>query len=401
MLPKGFLVGGVKCAISKNKKREDLGLFVSDAPSVTAGLFTKNIVKAAPVVVSAKYLKTNGNSIRAIVANSGCANACTGKKGKKDAEAMCEYAAKNLNTDKKNVLIASTGVIGTFLPLNKINSGIKKLAKKIGKTANNELSAARSIMTTDTHSKIVSKKLRINSKQVTIWGCAKGSGMIHPNLAKMHATMLSFILTDISITKKCLENSLSTAVESSFNCISVDSDTSTNDTVFIMANGLAGNRAIVADKKECKIFSKALNEVTLELAKMLVKDGEGATKFVEVNVKNALNEKDAKKIASTVATSPLFKTAVFGHDPNWGRIIAAAGRAGVCFNPDLVDVYINNKIVVKKGIGVNFSEKLMKKELNKKEIKFKLDLKQGSKTSKYYTCDFSYDYVKINASYRS
>ena len=225
--------------------------------------------------------------------------------------------------------------------------------------------------------------------------------MIHPDLAKLHATMLSFILTDVSIGKKCLNDSLNTAVENSFNCVSVDSDTSTNDSVFILANGKAGNKKITAKSKEYTVFLKAISEVSLELAKMLVIDGEGATRIAEVEVKSALNEKEAKKVASTIATSPLFKTAVFGRDPNWGRIIAAAGRSGVIFDPNKIKISLNGICVVRGGVGADFSEQKAKKELSKKEVKVVVELNKGSKSSKYYTCDFSYDYVKINASYRS
>jgi glutamate N-acetyltransferase/amino-acid N-acetyltransferase len=276
---------------------------------------------------------------------------------------------------------------------------MEKLKKSMGKTAKHEDDAVLAIMTTDTFIKKSAKTVKVKNGSIKIWGCVKGAGMIHPDMAGLHATMLSFILTDAHIDPRNLQRTLEKAVDQSFNCVSVDGDTSTNDTVIILANGQSKTGKLAG--QDLKKFADALDEVSLDLAKQIAKDGEGATKFVEIEVRNAKSVTDAKLIARTIATSPLFKTAIFGADANWGRVIAAAGRAGVSFNPAKADITMGGIKTFKNGAPLDFSEKLAKKALLRKEVKVELDLKSGKASSKYYACDFSYDYVKINGDYRS
>ncbi|MDR2191478.1 MAG: bifunctional glutamate N-acetyltransferase/amino-acid acetyltransferase ArgJ, partial [Endomicrobium sp.] len=408
-LPKGFKVGGLRCGISKKDGKKDLALFLSEFPAAAAGTFTQNMAKAAPVLVDIARLKRGGD-FYGIIANSGCANACTGARGKKDALEMCISIEKSFGLPKDAVFAASTGVIGQLLNMDKFHSGVKLLKSALGKSAKNEDDAVSAIMTTDTFIKKSSKTIRVKKGTVTIWGCVKGAGMIHPDLAgisktpkikksaSLHATMLSFILTDAKIDAKNLQRTLEKAVNHSFNCVSVDGDTSTNDTVILLANGQSGAGKL--DGENLKKFADALDEVCIDLAKQIAKDGEGATKFVEIEVKNAKNTSDAKNIARAIATSPLFKTAIFGADANWGRVIAAAGRAGVSFNPDKIDITMGGIKTFKNGAPLKFSEAKAKQALLKKEVKIELNLKAGKASSKYYACDFSYDYVKINGDYR-
>ncbi|MFH0947613.1 MAG: bifunctional ornithine acetyltransferase/N-acetylglutamate synthase [Elusimicrobiota bacterium] len=416
-LPKGFFADGLHCGIKKNGKK-DLSLFYSEKPCVAAGVFTKNIFKAAPVIVSQKNIK---NKIHSIVANSGCANACTGERGIKDAKKTCELTAKELKVKPGNILVASTGVIGQYLPMDKIKIGVKKLTRLPAyPLTHSPLSAVEGIMTTDTFPKIVSKKFFLPSlslrhrrtysaipypfatgeptrlSTVSIWACAKGSGMIEPNMA----TMLSFILTDAKIKKEALSRALKIATEKSFNCLTVDGDTSTNDTVFVLANGEAKNE-IIPGGENFRLFCDKLTAVCVELTKMLARDGEGATKLITVNVKGAKTIADAKKIAKTVANSPLVKTAIFGNDANWGRIVAAIGRSEVKVDPKKVDVSFGNLCVFKKGSPIVFSELEAKKILNQKEVNLNLNLNLGGSSATVYTCDFTEGYIKINASYRS
>jgi glutamate N-acetyltransferase/amino-acid N-acetyltransferase len=400
MLPKGFKVGAIHIGLSKKANKKDLAIFISDVPASVAAMFTRNVVKAAPVLVDIERLHKNSKFF-GIIANSGCANACTGIKGKKDAEYMCASVEKAFNVMSDSILCASTGVIGQYFNISKtrLESGINLLKNNIGISSKNESDAVRAIMTTDTVVKKGIKKIKIRNEEIKIWGCVKGVGMIHPNLQGLHATMLSFILTDAAIESELLQKILKDSVEKSFNCISVDGDTSTNDTIIVLANGRSGIGKL--SRIELENFVKVFDELTLDLAKSIVKDGEGATKFIEIEVKNAETKKDAKLIASTVATSPLFKTAMFGADANWGRILAAAGRAGVNFAIENVDVHISGIHTFKNGFALNFSEKDARKSLLKKEIKVVIDLKIGKEVSRYYTCDFSYEYVKINGDYRS
>ncbi|MBU0951202.1 MAG: bifunctional glutamate N-acetyltransferase/amino-acid acetyltransferase ArgJ [Elusimicrobia bacterium] len=406
-IPKGFLFTGIRCGISARKDKNDLALFYSGQPCITAAVFTKNLFKAAPILVSREHLKSSSKNIHAIIANSGCANACTGKQGMIDAKEMCSLTAQNLKIKPQQVLVASTGVIGRLLPMNTMRNGIKIISKKIlQSSSDSSLEAVKAIMTTDTFPKLASTNFKfqisqpkagpLQAENASIWGCAKGSGMIHPDMA----TMLAFIFTDVNISKNLLALALKTAADETFNCISVDGDTSTNDTVFLLSNAQAQNKIINSEKsREFEIFSTELTKVCRELAKKIVRDGEGATKFVIIKVNSAKNKNEAKQIAKTIATSPLVKTAIFGCDPNWGRIIAAAGRSGVDFNPDKVQIHINGHCVTKNGTMTEISEKDLSKSFKQKEVEIKIDLNCGKEKFEYYTCDLTYDYVKINASY--
>ncbi|MBN1384463.1 MAG: bifunctional glutamate N-acetyltransferase/amino-acid acetyltransferase ArgJ [Elusimicrobia bacterium] len=403
--PKGFFANGVHCGIKKNGNK-DISVFYSKKPCIAAGKYTKNIFKAAPVIVSRKNIK---NKIHAIIVNSGCANACTGRKGIVDAEHTCDIIEKEFNVKSKNVLVASTGVIGQYLPMDKISKGIKKLSHSLTfSLSNSPISAAQGIMTTDTTVKVQSSEFRVPAKgearkgrqgsKVTIWGCAKGSGMIEPTLGG--ATMLSFILTDAVITKQALNKALTLAVDESFNCLTVDSDTSTNDTVFLLANTEAKNKTIDTGR-DFKIFSDNLTNICVELTKMLAKDGEGATKLITINVKGARNKSDAKKVGKVVANSPLVKTAIFGNDANWGRIVAAVGRSGIGIKPDKLKVSFDNICVFKNSKPTKFPEKEAKKIISEKEVPININLNMGKETAKVYTCDFTGKYIDINASYRT
>ena len=405
MLPKGFKVGGVRSGISKKKDKKDLALFISDVPADAAGMFTNCVAKAAPVLVDIEKMR-KGGKFSAVIANSGCANACTGARGKKDAEMMCASTENFFGLKKNSVLCASTGVIGQYINIDgkKMQNSLAGLKKNTGTSPKNEEEAVLSIMTTDTFVKKTSAKIKTAKGEIRIWGCVKGAGMIHPDMRglsakQLHATMLSFILTDAEVSSKTLQKMLERSVDQSYHCVSVDGDTSTNDTVIVLANGQSMTGKL--SNQDLEKFSAALDSVTLTLAKLIAKDGEGATKFVEIEVKNAKTKQDAKKIGATVATSPLFKTAMFGADANWGRVIAAAGRAGVNFDAGKVDIHMGGLLTFKNGAALNFSESKAKKALLKKEVKVVIDLKSGKASSKYYTCDFSYDYVKINGDYRS
>ncbi|MDR2436553.1 MAG: bifunctional glutamate N-acetyltransferase/amino-acid acetyltransferase ArgJ [Endomicrobium sp.] len=400
MLPKGFKVGAICSELSKKENKKDLAIFISDVPASTAGIFTQSVVKAAPVLVDIKRLKIRCKFL-GIIVNSGSANACTGVKGLEDAEYVCSVGENIFELNSGSLLCASTGVIGQYLNISKdtFSEKIKSLKESIGKSAKKEKEAVLAIMTTDTFIKKQEREIVVKNGKIRIWGCVKGAGMIHPNLKGLHATMLSFILTDADIESVNLQKILEESADKSFNCITVDGDTSTNDTVLVLANGQSKTGKL--SKDDFAVFVKTFEELTLELAKSVVKDGEGATKFIEIEVKNAKTKKDAKLIASTIATSPLFKAAMFGCDANWGRIIAAAGRAGVSFKLNKVNIYIGGIHAFKDGIALNFSEKVAKKSLSKKEIKVTVDLGMGNKSSKYYTCDFSYDYIRVNSDYRS
>ncbi len=416
MLPKRFLANGIACGI-KPKRKKDLALFYSEIPAQAAAVFTANQVKAAPVLASKEHLTENArpalgggerkteNGIRAIIANSGCANACTGKQGLNDAKEMCRLTAHLLGIKPDSVLVASTGVIGRYLPVPEIRQGIKNLVtQSLNRSPAHPLAATEAIMTTDTFPKISRSTFNVpfgpssgrgQRSTVTIWACAKGAGMIHPDLA----TLLCFILTDIAIDRWLLEKALKTAVSQSFNCITVDGDTSTNDTVFLLANGSAGNQAIRKEDSNFRKFQDGLNKVTLELAKMVAKDGEGATKLVKIVVENARNSKEAKKVAKTIALSPLVKTAFFGADPNWGRIIGAVGRSGVRIIPEKINLYFNSLSVTNQGIPVIGIEKKARKILQQREFTVRVDLNQGKAKAEIYTCDLSTEYVKINSAY--
>ncbi len=392
--PKGFLFSTVEAAIKK-AGRKDLAIIYSEREAVMAGMFTKNKIKAAPVRLDIKRIKRGIG--QAIIVNSGNANACNGRQGMKDAIEMTELTARALGLKPNSVYVCSTGVIGTPMPMDRIRPKIMELVNNLGKS--NIEDVAASIMTTDTFPKAVSKKINIDGKRIVISGICKGAGMICPNMA----TMLCFILTDINIERSLLNRALKFAVQNSFNKITVDGDMSTNDTVLIMANGMAGNKPIIEERSnsaEYRKFSETLYEVTYELSKMIVKDGEGATKIIEIEVKNAKNDRDAEKAAFAIANSMLVKTALYGNDANWGRIMAALGYCNISIKEEKVDISLNNVSVVKGGVGTGM-DKEANKRLKGNEVKVMVDLNLGKGYSKVLTCDLTEDYVRINAEYRT
>ena len=389
--PQGIKAAGVKCGIRFNKK--DLTLIYSEKVADAWGTFTTNKFKAAPLIVTKKNLSESKGKLQAILINSGTANACTGEKGLKDAWETVNYVSEGLKIDKEYVAVTSTGKIGEFLPLKKIKTGLKEAISKLSISGGTK--AAEAILTTDTKKKEIAINFKLGEQEVKIGGMAKGSGMIHPNMA----TMLGFITSDISIKGELLQKTLQQVVEKSFNMISVDGDMSTNDMVLLMANGLAGNRLIDKKDEDYYKFYQALHYVTEYLAKCIVKDGEGATKMIEVEVKNALSFAEAKNVAKAVINSPLVKTAIFGEDPNWGRILAAVGYSGVEVIPDKVDLYLKEKIV-ENGQPLNFSRQKVYEYLESSdEVKIIIDLKMGEESATAWGCDLTSDYVKINTKY--
>lgn len=389
--PKGFKAVGIHCGIKKAKK--DLALIYTELPATAAGVFTKNKVVAAPVIQCKESLQTS-ETFHAILINSGNANACTGKVGLENAYSMAIETAKKLNVNPNQVFVSSTGVIGEQLPMDKVINGIDKICSLIDD--GDDLSAAQAIMTTDTFPKIFHKTFIINGKEVSIGGIAKGSGMIHPNMA----TMLAFVTTDAKLEKSLLQKTLKKVTDLTFNKIVVDGDTSTNDMVLLLANG-ASKVEINENTDEYNIFEKNLYDVLKKLSIDIVKDGEGATKLVEINVIGALSDEDAEKAARQVALSPLVKTAINGEDANWGRIIAAVGYSGIDFNPDLFEIEINGIPILKKYYEVTLPVQLANQTLNSSEIKINLYLNIGEGKATVWTCDLSEEYVKINGSYRS
>lgn len=387
--PKGFLASGIKSGIKKNKV--DLALVCSSVPAHAAGVFTKNTVKAAPVILSAGNLKDGW--AQAIIANSGNANCLNGKDGMKWAGRMAAAVSAKTWIDAKDVLVASTGIIGKPLPVEKIEAAVPALVKGLNKAG--ELAAAKAIMTTDLVPKRIAVAVKIGGKAVKVGGIAKGSGMISPNMA----TMLSFITTDAAIDQKALKSSLKEAVEDSLNMVTVDGDMSTNDTVFVLANGLAANPRIKNGSKGYKLFCAALKYVMVYLAKEIAKDGEGASKFIEVTVKGARGKADAKKMALEIANSNLVKTAIAGEDPNTGRLASSAGASGVKFDESKLDVCLNGIKIIGAG-KANFGLRPKAKEsLKKKEVKITVDLNSGKHSATAWTCDLTEGYIKINARY--
>ena len=388
--PTGFVAGSVFCGIKKeNKKKPDMALIYSrEASTVAAATFTTNKVKAAPVRVSAAHLRTP--HVRAIIVNSGNANACTGLAGIEHAKRMARATGKALALKERQVLVCSTGRIGVELPIKKMEQTIGKLPKAL--QTDGSLKAAAAIMTSDTFAKEVAVEFVIDGKTVRIGGIAKGAGMIDPNMA----TMLCFITTDAAIGKKELQHALSIAVEQSFNRITVDGDMSTNDTVIALANGLAENRPLKANHPDRQVFQNALNYITLQLARMIVEDGEGVTKFVEVHVLGAATYNDARKAAEAVAKSTLVKCAWFGGDPNWGRIIDALGYCSIKLREEMVDVFYDGLIAVKNGMASKTPFSKLKQIAAKKKFTITIDLRLGTAEYIVYTTDLSTRYVELN-----
>lgn len=389
--PQGFLAVGVKAYIKKDKK--DLAVIYSEVPATTAGVFTTNKVKAAPLLVTKEHIK-NGRA-QAVVVNAGNANACTGEQGFDNAVATAQRAGELLKIDPHDVIVTSTGVIGVQLPMDRVLAGVEKAVGKLDRDGGAK--AAKAIMTTDTVPKEIAVEFMLGGKKAVIGAMAKGSGMIHPNMA----TMLGFVTTDAAVSPALLDRALRYAVNRTFNMVTVDGDTSTNDMVVVLANGLAGNPEITAEDDDYITFRDALLYVCTYLARMIARDGEGATKLVEVRVVNAASEEDAKKAAKAVANSNLVKTAIFGEDANWGRIICAVGYSGAEFDPAKVDISIGDEKMCGDGTPLNFSEERAKKILERDEVSILVDMKAGPAEAVAWTCDFSYDYVKINADYRT
>ncbi len=389
----GFLAAGIAAGIKKNNQK-DFALIFSQGPAAAAGVFTTNRVKAAPVIVSAR--RTRSGKAQAVLINAGCANACTGREGIADAERVSKLLAKKLGIEPRSVLLGSTGVIGKRLPVSVMEESLPRLIHSLSPVGLGE--AAQAIMTTDTFPKAVIKRGQVNGKRITIAGIAKGAGMISPKMA----TLLSFVITDAAVSLPALRKALQEGVNRSFNCITVDGDMSTNDTLLILANGQAQNGPVLRNTPAYRKFSVLLNEVLLSLAKMIAFDGEGATKLVQVLVQGARTEAEAEKAARTVANSPLVKTAFFGNDANWGRILCALGYSGVPIHPEKIDVFFDRVKMVHQGKGTGEKQDQRATEVMKKrEYTLRLDLHQGKKKASIWTADFSYDYVKINAAYRT
>lgn len=397
--PKGFLASGLNAGI-KNQTKKDMAMVFSSTPCAAAGVFTTNLVKAAPVKWD-KEIVTTSPYVQAVVVNSGIANACTGAEGLGYCADTAAEAAAALNIPKTAVLVASTGVIGKQLPIDKIKSGVTALSKVLGSSREDAKLAAEAIMTTDTKSKEVACTLELGGKQVTVAGMCKGSGMIHPNMC----TMLCFVTTDAAISHELLQKALSEDVVDTFNMISVDGDTSTNDTVLVMANGQAENTPIIEEGEDYKTFCEALHFIMLELSKKIAGDGEGCTCLFEATVIGAKDKNQARIIAKSVVCSSLTKAAVFGHDANWGRILCAMGYSGAQFDPEVVDIWLESKAgtikIVENGIATDYSEETATKILSEEEVIAKMDIKEGNETATAFGCDLTYEYVKINGDYRS
>ena len=395
---KGYEAASTAAGI-KYQGRTDMALIYSQVPCVSAGTFTTNVVKAAPVKWD-RQIVDSGAGVQAVVVNSGIANACTGEEGMGYCKETAEAAAKALNIDAAGVLVGSTGVIGMQLPMQKLVDGIQVLAGKKAEGLQSGHDAALAIMTTDTVEKEMAVEIEIGGKTVTIGGMSKGSGMIHPNMC----TMLAFITTDAAITKEALQKALSEDVEDTYNMISVDGDTSTNDTAILLANGLAGNQEITYASPEYETFKEALHMVNETLAKKMAGDGEGATALFEVKVVGAESIKQAKTLAKSVVCSNLTKAAIAGHDANWGRILCAMGYSGVQFDPEKVDLFFESKAgklqIIENGVATDYSEEVATKILSEPEITATADIKMGDYSATAWGCDLTHEYININADYR-
>ena len=391
MLPKGFLFSTAEAAIKK-PGRKDLGLIYSQVEANMAGAFTTNKVKAAPVMLDRKRIRAGKG--RAIIVNSGNANACTGDRGMEDALLMTDLVAGGLKIRPSDVYVCSTGVIGTPMPMDRVQSKIPDLVADIGRSSLDDI--ARAIMTTDTFPKMVKKRVKVGNRTGSIAGICKGAGMICPHMA----TMLCFVMTDIAVSRKALEKALLDAVKLSFNRLTVDGDMSTNDTVLVMANGLLGNQEITEKSGSFSGFKRALSDILCELSKMIARDGEGATKLIEVTVKGAKSERDAEKAAFAVANSNLVKTAVYGNDANWGRIMAALGYSGADIREERIDISFGKVRVVHKGLTTG-KDGEAGRILREKEVKILIDLHIGKASAQVLTCDMTEEYIRVNADYRT
>ena len=396
---KGFQAASTAAEI-KYKGRTDMAMVFSEVPCVAAGTFTTNVVKAAPVRWD-QDIVYNHQGARAVICNSGIANACTGEEGFSYCRATAEAAAKALGIPEDSVLVASTGVIGMQIPIDRIANGVTAMAPNLKGTREAGIEAAKAIMTTDTEKKEAAVEIEIGGKTVTVGGMCKGSGMIHPNMC----TMLGFITSDVDISKELLQEALSEDIKDTYNMVSVDGDTSTNDTVLLLANGQAGNPKITEKNADYEEFKKALNYVNTTLAKKIAGDGEGATALFEVKVIGAATKAEAVTLSKSVVTSSLTKAAIYGHDANWGRILCALGYSGVQFDPEKVDLYFESKAgkikIIENGVSTGYSEEEATKILSEDAVTAIADMKMGDAAATAWGCDLTYDYIKINADYRS
>ena len=395
-LPREFRFAATACGLKKTGAL-DLALISSDVPASAAAVFTQNLVVAAPVTRSKKNLVESKGRMRAVVVNAGNANCATGAQGEVVAQRTNEEAARRMLLTPREVFVCSTGVIGVQLPVEKILRALPSLARNRRPSARSFAELSLAICTTDTRPKTASASFRMSGKRIHLVGCAKGAGMIHPNMA----TTLAFVMTDAAISPSLLQRTLRDVASRTFNSISVDGDTSTNDTLLVLANGAADAPAIANGSKAHRQFAAALEEVCGSLARQIVADGEGAQRVIEIEVRGAKSEPAARKIAETIATSPLVKTAFAGGDPNWGRIFAAAGRAGVKFDPALVEITMAGITVLRKGQPVGFNERAASNRLLGEHVPIVVDLHAGKSRARYWTCDFTAEYVRVNASYRT
>ncbi len=397
--PKGFLAACTAAGIKK-EGRTDMALIYSEAPCVAAGTFTTNVVKAAPVKWD-QDIVYNKPLAQAVVCNSGIANACTGEEGFRYCAETAKTAAQALHISEEAVLVASTGVIGQQLPMEKLAAGVKTMAPLLKDTTEAGTQAAQAIMTTDTKKKEVAVEVKIGGKTVTIGGMCKGSGMIHPNMC----TMLCFVMTDAAISKEMLQKALSASIQDTFNMVSVDGDTSTNDTVLLLANGMAGNPEITEENEDYQAFYEALNYINTCLAKKIAGDGEGCTALFEVKVIGAESKEQAVTLSKSIVTSSLTKAAIYGHDANWGRILCAMGYSGAQFDPDKVDLYFESAAgklkIIENGVSTGYSEETATKILSEPEVTAIADVKMGDAEATAWGCDLTHEYVSINADYRS
>lgn len=395
-LPRGFRFAATACGLKKTGAL-DLALLSSDAPASAAAVFTQNLVVAAPVVVSKAHLQSSKGRMRAVIINAGNANCATGTAGYATSVKTVEETARRLNCAPQEVFVCSTGIIGVPLPIEKILRALPGIVRNRRSSARSFVELSLAICTTDTRPKTATASFKMAGKRIHLIGCAKGAGMIHPNMA----TTLAFVATDAAIAPGLLQRTLRDVASRTFNAISVDGDTSTNDTLLVLANGGAGAAAIKSGSAAHRAFARALDEVCSSLALQIVADGEGAQRVIEIEVRGAQKEADARRIGQTIATSPLVKTAFAGGDPNWGRIFAAAGRAGVKFDPARVDIHMAGIPVLRRGQPVDFNERAASNRLLQENVHIVVDLHAGRASARYWTCDFTAEYVRINASYRT
>jgi glutamate N-acetyltransferase / amino-acid N-acetyltransferase len=395
-LPRGFRFAATACGLKKTGAL-DLAVFSSDVPASAAAVFTQNLVVAAPVLISKAHLRASKGRMRAVVVNAGNANCATGADGFEAAQRTVAEAARRLGLQMEEVFVCSTGVIGVGLPVEKILRALPSLGRNRRPSARSFAEVSLAICTTDTRPKTAAASFKMGGKRVHLAGCAKGAGMIHPNMA----TTLAFVATDAAIAPGLLQKTLRDVTARTFNAISVDGDTSTNDTLLVIANGASGAPVIQNGSKAHRAFTAALEEVCRSLALQIVADGEGAQRVIEIEVRGAKNESAAKRIAETIATSPLVKTAFAGGDPNWGRVFAAAGRSGVAFDPELVDIQMAGIPVLRRGQPLDFNERAASNRLLAEHVPIVMNLHAGPAKARYWTCDFTAEYVRINASYRT